>query len=642
MHSSIHSSRRTVGKLVPDGSGAKSSEQTAGQALQVISSVIIRNIALSVSAEQLQDMLDRVGTVKSLTLVEGKEFDGESQTGVCEFEDIETATIAVEALDGTELDGMELKLVHCKKVAAAISEEVQHSFPSESSAAGQSSPIPGELFVEGLSQNTTSESLQAAFSKYGPCQARVVMDEEMEVSRGFGFVHFDVHEDAISALREEHMVDEQPVEVSQAFHGHHDSALPRIPRRLFIGGLAHNTTSETLQDAFSKYGACEAEVVIDEESGCSRGYGFLNFDSQEEVDAVLQEEEHIVDDTTVEVKELGAPTDERSDQEQMLKLLVGLLSPETTSDSLRAAFSKYGRCEAEVLTNGDGSKQLVGLVTFQTEDEARAALGVKSVDGQQVACSFKSKIEGDRLKRAPPATVPAILLPQAVPQQRLPNTVPLHGLQQTRRKEDLINALKQVIAAKGVASGPLHTPVSSRSAARIPAPHGMPPNAHFSLPPHALPQAAPPHPAYGPPPAAPPHLPAPQWPPVRPLQTAPYPAMPSPPAGHYSQPPGPPGSFVPFGHHPQPPQEPPLPPPPRAPAAPARPSSRAPSSRTQESLDNSSTRSSLVDAAPAVRKKKRKERVGMREADDSQGPPRKSSRPIIKPTCKPSLAPHLR
>eukprot|EP00930_Biecheleria_cincta_P083559 TRINITY_DN73111_c0_g1_i1.p1 TRINITY_DN73111_c0_g1~~TRINITY_DN73111_c0_g1_i1.p1 ORF type:complete len:863 (+),score=139.61 TRINITY_DN73111_c0_g1_i1:83-2671(+) len=649
-----HFHRRAAGNSVPDGAGAKCSDQTAGQALlEDSSSVIIRSIAPSVSAEELQEMLDRVGTVKSLTMVVAAESDRASQVGVCEFEDVETAKEAVEALEGTELDGMELKLTCCKKVAAAFSEEVRRSFPSESSAAGQSSAIPGALVVDGLSQKTTSDSLQAVFSEYGTCQARVFMNE------GFGLVHFHAHEDAMSALREEHVVDEQPVEVSLAFHGQYDSALPpRIPGRLFVGGLADDTTSETLQDAFSKYGACEAEVVIDEESGRSRGFGFLTFDSPEEADAVLQEEEHIVDDTTVEVKECEAPTDRRSDQaaNSSRKLLVGWLSQGTTSDSLRAAFSKYGQCEAELIMNDDhmGGSRGFGRVTFQTESEARAALEVKSVDGQQVTCSFSPSAEGGQSKgsgvpqpREPPATIPAILPPQAALQHRLPNTMPPHGLQHPRQHEVLINALKHIMEAKGELSGPpqpapqrlasLQPPGSSRSAACIPELPGMPrsarfPHSPYGLPPSASlypqqgqPQAAIPHPPHDPPPATPHYLPPPQWPPAGPLQTVPPPTR------------GPPGSFAPSGYPSHPPWEPPPPPPLMAPPAPARPSCRAPSSRAQESLDNSSNPSSFVDAAPAVREK----RVRKRRAEDSQGHPHKSSRPSIKPSAKPSLAPHL-
>ncbi|CAK9166682.1 unnamed protein product [Ilex paraguariensis] len=52
--------------------------------------------------------------------------------------------------------------------------------------------------------------------------------------------------------------------------------------KLFIGGLSYGVDDQSLKDAFSSFGdVTEARVIIDRDSGRSRGFGFVNFSSDE-------------------------------------------------------------------------------------------------------------------------------------------------------------------------------------------------------------------------------------------------------------------------------------------------------------------------------------------------------------------------
>lgn len=60
-------------------------------------------------------------------------------------------------------------------------------------------------------------------------------------------------------------------------------------KKLFIGGLSWNTTNESLLDAFSKYGeTTECKIVMDRDTGKSKGFGFVAFESQASADAGLE------------------------------------------------------------------------------------------------------------------------------------------------------------------------------------------------------------------------------------------------------------------------------------------------------------------------------------------------------------------
>ncbi|KAK4395792.1 Glycine-rich RNA-binding protein 3, mitochondrial [Sesamum angolense] len=59
--------------------------------------------------------------------------------------------------------------------------------------------------------------------------------------------------------------------------------------KLFIGGLSYSTDDASLSEAFNKYGeVAEARVIVDRETGRSRGFGFVTYSSVEEASAAIQ------------------------------------------------------------------------------------------------------------------------------------------------------------------------------------------------------------------------------------------------------------------------------------------------------------------------------------------------------------------
>ncbi|KAJ8499998.1 hypothetical protein OPV22_010550 [Ensete ventricosum] len=50
--------------------------------------------------------------------------------------------------------------------------------------------------------------------------------------------------------------------------------------KLFVGGLSFSTDEQSLKEAFNSFGnVVEARVITDRDTGRSRGFGFVNFDS---------------------------------------------------------------------------------------------------------------------------------------------------------------------------------------------------------------------------------------------------------------------------------------------------------------------------------------------------------------------------
>lgn len=59
--------------------------------------------------------------------------------------------------------------------------------------------------------------------------------------------------------------------------------------KLFVGSLPWATTSQDLNDLFAPHGAIvSAKVLTDRETGKSRGFGFVEFENNDEAQGAIQ------------------------------------------------------------------------------------------------------------------------------------------------------------------------------------------------------------------------------------------------------------------------------------------------------------------------------------------------------------------
>lgn len=193
-------------------------------------------------------------------------------------------------------------------------------------------------------------------------------------------------------------------------------------RKLFVRGLAWETTTVTLREAFSEYGEIEEGAVItDKTTGKSRGFGFITFKSMDAAYRALREPSKRIDGrmTVCNLAAQGssAPVSSTADQSQR-KLYVGSLSYETTSETLLNFFAQYGEIEEGAVAYDKNTNKSRGFafVTFKTVEGAKRAVADthKSIDARQVV--VKVAAEGQREKAAQQAaasvTVQAPMMPQ--------------------------------------------------------------------------------------------------------------------------------------------------------------------------------------------------------------------------------------
>ena len=62
-----------------------------------------------------------------------------------------------------------------------------------------------------------------------------------------------------------------------------------MAKKLYVGNLSYNTTEDGLRSLFSGFGnVVSAKIILDRESGNSKGFGFIEMNSDEEANAAIE------------------------------------------------------------------------------------------------------------------------------------------------------------------------------------------------------------------------------------------------------------------------------------------------------------------------------------------------------------------
>lgn len=142
----------------------------------------------------------------------------------------------------------------------------------------------GKMFIGGLNWDTTEEGLVSYFSKYGEISDYTIMkDPSTGRSRGFGFLTFKDPRAVEEVIRKDHILDGKLIDPKRAIAREEQDKVGKI----FVGGIDPLVNEKDFHDFFSQYGRIiDAQLMIDKDTGRSRGFGFITFDSPDAVDRV--------------------------------------------------------------------------------------------------------------------------------------------------------------------------------------------------------------------------------------------------------------------------------------------------------------------------------------------------------------------
>ncbi|KAG6592108.1 Heterogeneous nuclear ribonucleoprotein 1, partial [Cucurbita argyrosperma subsp. sororia] len=178
------------------------------------------------------------------------------------------------------------------------------------------------------------------------------------------------------------------------------------PGKIFIGGLAKDTTYTQFNKHFGTYGEITDSVIMkDRYTGQPRGFGFITYADPSVVDKVI-EDTHVINGKQVEIKRTIPKGHGQSKDFKTKKIFVGGIPSTVTEDEFNHFFSKYGKvAEHQIIRDHETNRSRgFGFIVFEEEevvDEILSNGNMIDMSGTQVEIK---KAEPKKSSNPPPAS----------------------------------------------------------------------------------------------------------------------------------------------------------------------------------------------------------------------------------------------
>jgi len=153
----------------------------------------------------------------------------------------------------------------------------------------------GNIFIKNLDKNIDHKGLYDTFSAFGNILSCKIAVDEKGQSKGYGFVHYETKEAAQEAIGK---VNGMMLNDKKVFVGEFMSKRERHEKlgdqqkkfkNVFVKNFGTEFDTEKLKEKFSEYGEITSCVVMLDDTGKSKGFGFVAFEDHESAERAVEE-----------------------------------------------------------------------------------------------------------------------------------------------------------------------------------------------------------------------------------------------------------------------------------------------------------------------------------------------------------------
>lgn len=261
----------------PDTAGPTPLSAVPGAHPQASASLYVGELDASVTEAMLFELFSQIGTVASIRVCRDAVTRRSLGYAYVNYNTASDGEKALEELNYTLIKGRPCRIMWSQRDPALRK-------------TGQ-----GNVFIKNLDTAIDNKALHDTFAAFGNILSCKVAQDETGASKGYGFVHYETDEAASQAIKH---VNGMLLNEKKVFVGHH---IPKKDRQskfeemkanftnIYVKNISPDATDDEFRGLFEKFGEVTSASLARDESGKSRGFGFVNFINHEHASAAVDE-----------------------------------------------------------------------------------------------------------------------------------------------------------------------------------------------------------------------------------------------------------------------------------------------------------------------------------------------------------------
>ncbi|XP_073006425.1 polyadenylate-binding protein 7-like [Typha latifolia] len=244
------------------------------------------------------------------------------------------------------------------------------------------------LYVGDVHPDVAESQLFDLFSSVGVVgSVRICKDLATGRSLGYGYVNYIAQQDAMRAVEKLNhtLLYGKPIRIMWSNRNPDDrnSGMGNV----FVKNLSSSTDDTRLQEIFSEYGTILSCKVSRDTDGKNRGYGFVQYDSQESaISAITKLNNSFHDGKQIYVAKFIKKSERlaaQNPEDKYTNLYMKNLDQDITEELIKVKFSEFGSIvTAKIEKDENGNSKGFGFCSFESADSAKRAR--EAMDGVQL------------------------------------------------------------------------------------------------------------------------------------------------------------------------------------------------------------------------------------------------------------------